>query len=1030
MGASESVPIPGGGSEGYHILRVQENSPGQQAGLEPFFDFVVCIGQARLDKDNDTMREVLKQHMDRPVELTVYNSKTQTVRQTQVVPSQTWGGQGLLGVSIRFCTFDGASQNVWHVLTVQPNSPASIAGLQSNTDYILGAESVLAQAEDLTALVQANEGKPLKLYVYNVDSDVVREVSLTPNSAWGGEGCLGCDIGYGYLHRIPISVDRSKPAGAPPPQPPTLMQQPTSAAAAAAAGGGVYVAPVGRTGIAQIDQVIAPPAPLSFPDPSSLASQFAATTISAPYGAPPPASNGHGHSHEHGGGHGHSHDHDDHDGHGHSHDDHSGAGHGHSHDGPGGCGGGGGGHSPSPAPATIPASPYSYQAPAAQQQQSPYNYAAPAPAPVSSAAPVHDYSAGAAAAAAASFAPPTAAPTPYSAPTPVPVAPTYGAPPPATSYPYYPPSSGPAPPPVTSMPPTMPAHTYAPPPPSSFAPPPQAASSAHQLQQYAAPPPNAFMMPPPSMPSFAPPVFNPPTGGSEIPSVVPSMFSQQQQQHAPPAPIQFPMPSLSSMGITSIAPGTILPPSAFPPAPPGGEMTSIEIESADVVRLIEQYLKENNLMRTLATLQIILELIELRETGSARLVLRQSDPMLLLKQIDPERFGRLENLLARPYIEPRDLYGETSKDKRRQAIGASLSSEVNVVPPARLLALLAQSLKWQQHQGLLPPGTQIDLFRGKAAIREQIDETYPTQLARHIKFSANSYPMSAIFSPDGQFLVTGSKDGFIEVWNFMNGKLRKDLKYQAQDNLMMMEHSVMCLAFSRDSEMLAAASITGGIKVYKVQTGECLRRFERAHSSAITAIRFSRDNTQLLTAGNDNVIRVHGLKSGKCLKELKGHASFVSDVVYSEDAHQAISCSADGYVRVWSLKTTECVCAFRVAGDKAVISIASIPKTDQFVVCNKSPILFVVNLQGQMIRTLSSGKREGGDFLACSLSPRGEWTYAVGEDHVLYCFSMLSGQLESTLPLSDHSLLGIAHHPHQNLIATYGEDALLKLWKD
>ncbi|KAM9789192.1 Golgi reassembly-stacking protein 2 [Neosynchiropus ocellatus] len=203
MGGTQSMEIPGGGSEGYHVLRVQENSPGHRAGLEPFFDFIVSINNTRLNKDNDTLKDLLKASVEKPVKMLVYSSKTLELRESTVTPSNLWGGQGLLGVSIRFCSFEGANENVWHVLEVEPNSPAALAGLRPHTDYIIGADTVMNESEDLFSLIESYEGKGLKLYVYNTDTDNCREVVITPNSSWGGEGSLGCGIGYGYLHRIP-----------------------------------------------------------------------------------------------------------------------------------------------------------------------------------------------------------------------------------------------------------------------------------------------------------------------------------------------------------------------------------------------------------------------------------------------------------------------------------------------------------------------------------------------------------------------------------------------------------------------------------------------------------------------------------------------------------------------------------------------------------------------------------------------------------------------------------------------------------
>ncbi|CAG8573032.1 5204_t:CDS:2, partial [Dentiscutata heterogama] len=95
-----------------------------------------------------------------------------------LIPNKTWSASsedGLIGCSIRYCSFEVPS-----------------------TDYVIGTpHAALSSENDFYELIEAYLGKPLRLYVYNADFDVCREVIIVPNHEWGGEGSLGCGVGYG-----------------------------------------------------------------------------------------------------------------------------------------------------------------------------------------------------------------------------------------------------------------------------------------------------------------------------------------------------------------------------------------------------------------------------------------------------------------------------------------------------------------------------------------------------------------------------------------------------------------------------------------------------------------------------------------------------------------------------------------------------------------------------------------------------------------------------------------------------------------
>ncbi|KAM0274900.1 hypothetical protein ACHAQH_007752 [Verticillium albo-atrum] len=196
-----------GGSFGFQVLR----NTNLELSIEPWFDFIIGINGRPLDNPNAALfAQEIRNCAAGTVSLALWSAKGQRTRELHIpVPADS----ASLGLSLQWTAL-AVVANIWHVLDVAANSPADLAGLLPYSDYILASpEGVLHGESGLSELVDDFIGRPLRLFVYNNEYNVTREVTIQPSRDWGGEGALGCVLGYGALHRLPAPLN--EPVSAP-----------------------------------------------------------------------------------------------------------------------------------------------------------------------------------------------------------------------------------------------------------------------------------------------------------------------------------------------------------------------------------------------------------------------------------------------------------------------------------------------------------------------------------------------------------------------------------------------------------------------------------------------------------------------------------------------------------------------------------------------------------------------------------------------------------------------------------------------
>lgn len=204
MGSSESSPEV----QGWRILEVLPNGPCSDKGLCVYFDFIVGVNGVRLTTSSEEFWDTITNKKDVEIVMTVFNYKTRVKRDILMTPNNNWGGDGLLGLVVVRDDFTKCDQQAVRVLKVHEDSPAFKAGLQAQTDYILGTPiAAFTEFSIFRDTVADYMDQALPIYVYNSEQATVRMVEIVPSSKWPGEGVLGCITGDGYLHQIPSLME-------------------------------------------------------------------------------------------------------------------------------------------------------------------------------------------------------------------------------------------------------------------------------------------------------------------------------------------------------------------------------------------------------------------------------------------------------------------------------------------------------------------------------------------------------------------------------------------------------------------------------------------------------------------------------------------------------------------------------------------------------------------------------------------------------------------------------------------------------
>lgn len=279
------------------------------------------------------------------------------------------------------------------------------------------------------------------------------------------------------------------------------------------------------------------------------------------------------------------------------------------------------------------------------------------------------------------------------------------------------------------------------------------------------------------------------------------------------------------------------------------------------------------------------------------------------------------------------------------------------------------------------------------------------------------------FTPDGKYLLTGSRDKSIKLWDVTSGReLRSYLGHSATIN---------DIDVSDDGKHFVSSSADMTAILWEISTGKLIKRF-KGHKDMMTSVDLSKNGKLLVTAGHDWKAILWDVSSGDTLRTFKVNpdkglgyginAGFSADdsmIAFGGDNRTTTIYDVQSGNLVQELKPGEGWC-----GGCATFIDYSDDGQWLITASNKGDFVLRNSQNGQIIKTFATDQ----SYEAVDLSADGKMAFMLTED-TLKVFTNPEGILRYSVKVNhDMPVTDAAFSPDGRQIAVVSDDQRINLY--